>query len=376
MITESPNTRLDFADALRGYAILGVMLVHCWIILNPLNLPEWLKTISLGGSFGVQLFFIASAFTLLYSLTYAHNAQEGGRNFFIRRIFRILPMFYIAIILYSILLIINPFPIIGTSNIDATIPNIVSHFSFIFALDPIHINTLVPGGWSIATEMMFYITIPIIYTFVKKPLHAGFLLLGCITANMILMMSISKSRIVTANPSYFSFWLPNQFPVFCMGVLLFIILKEIMFNTDIITKLSQIQKQGLSSICILLSVGLAYYSLFVYQSSPNGIIKLYLISFAFMIFALGLAIYQSKLLVNRFTTYLGKISYSCYLLHFIIISLICKLIPALNNNISIAVFGIFYIVVIISTMALSSFTYHYIELPGISIGKQLIKILK
>jgi len=353
--------RLEFADALRGYAILGVMLVHCWIALNPINLPEWLKTASINGSFGVQLFFIASAFTLFYSLTYAHVKLEGWKSFFIRRIFRVVPMFYIAIVLYSVILFANWFPVIGTTPADAGIPNILTHLTFLFGFDPVHINTLVPGGWSIATELAFYLTIPIIYTYVKNTTHVCILLLGSALANII--FSISKNSFAIANPTYTFYWLPNQFPVFCLGILLFFLLKEVTFNSELIKRCI-----GFGSISV--SLGLLYYFIFIYASPMTGTIKLYALSIAFMIFAFGLAVYPG-VMVNKFITHLGKISYSCYLLHFIVVSAISSLIIPLIPEITIPVFIGTYLSVILITMGISSLTYTYIEAPGINIGKQL-----
>lgn len=370
------NNRLEFADALRGYAILLVMAVHCWIYLNPLNSPEWLKTIFINGGFGVQLFFIASAFTLFYSLTYAHNQQDGWLAFFIRRIFRIVPMFYIAIIVYSIILSNNLFYVVGVSSGDAFTANILEHVAFLFAFDPIHVNTLVPGGWSIATEMMFYLTIPLIFTYVKRTSHICGLLLASIIANIGLQLYIVNTEIVNVNPMYFFWWLPNQFAVFCMGILLFMLLKDIIFNDNVISKLSELQKKCIGLVGLTSSTGIIYYALFIYARNPTGMITLYAISVAFMIFAASIAIYPFKLLVNKWITTVGKVSYSCYLLHFIVVSIIGAIVLNIIPDVSTEVIILTYAIVVNITIIISHFTYTYIEQPGISMGKQLIKKLK
>ena len=58
--------KLDFIDALRGYAILGVLMVHTSQYGNKLH--STLGTlITEKGAMGVQLFFLASSFTLFLS---------------------------------------------------------------------------------------------------------------------------------------------------------------------------------------------------------------------------------------------------------------------------------------------------------------------
>jgi len=58
--------KLEFIDALRGLAILGVILVHTGYSIG-LSGDKLLNDIVGSGAKGVQLFFIASAFTLFRS---------------------------------------------------------------------------------------------------------------------------------------------------------------------------------------------------------------------------------------------------------------------------------------------------------------------
>ena len=94
------DSKLRFVDALRGFAILGVLVVHCGQIgIN--EYPSLVQNIILNGAMGVQLFFVASAFTIF--LTYANLYDKEANpnvNFFIRRFFRIAPMYYLGIIYF------------------------------------------------------------------------------------------------------------------------------------------------------------------------------------------------------------------------------------------------------------------------------------
>jgi len=66
--------KYEFIDALRGYAILGVLMVHSAQSVQPSH--AFLLFAMARGSLGVQQFYIASALTLCLSWQF-RSAQEG-----------------------------------------------------------------------------------------------------------------------------------------------------------------------------------------------------------------------------------------------------------------------------------------------------------
>ena len=151
--------KYDYIDALRGFAILGVILVHSSQWVAPTS--SVLSTIASEGARGVQLFYIASALTLFLSLA-ARKQQEERANlsFFIRRFFRIAPAFYCAIIIYT--------AYYGMS-VRYWAPNGLEWWYipltafFMHGWHPETITSVVPGGWSIAVEMTFYLFVPYLF---------------------------------------------------------------------------------------------------------------------------------------------------------------------------------------------------------------------
>lgn len=89
------NLHYRYIDALRGYAILLVMACHA--SQTRVQLGELGRTLLNQGARGVQLFFVASALTLSISWT---SKNDGPLRFYIRRFFRIAPMFWLGIVVF------------------------------------------------------------------------------------------------------------------------------------------------------------------------------------------------------------------------------------------------------------------------------------
>ena len=96
------SKKLEYIDALRGWAVLLVISSH---VSGPLlELPYPARKLANFGWYGVQLFFLASAITLLISWrTDGRAFLPKVPEFFIRRFFRIAPLYYLGAIFYFII---------------------------------------------------------------------------------------------------------------------------------------------------------------------------------------------------------------------------------------------------------------------------------
>jgi peptidoglycan/LPS O-acetylase OafA/YrhL len=135
---------------LRGLAIIGVVVVHCSLYGDNENLPLLFQSFAHSGMFGVQLFFMVSAFTLFLSLDNRRHEEEFvWQGFFIRRFFRVAPMYYLGILYFLLQDGFGPrYFLCDTGHITGA--NILSNFLFVHGLYPFWISSLVPGGWSFA----------------------------------------------------------------------------------------------------------------------------------------------------------------------------------------------------------------------------------
>jgi peptidoglycan/LPS O-acetylase OafA/YrhL len=350
--------RYDYIDAMRGWAILSVIAFHC--MDGSYTFAEEVKSIFLHGNKGVQLFYIISAFTIF--LTLRQHASADSRlftNFFIRRFFRIAPMYYVAI-MFSLLLFSLGVPYLFR---EITMGNVMSNLTFTHGINPYWINGLVPGGWSITVEMMFYISAPFLFRKIKSLSAAVlFLILSLFVSalyNKVFLMNPMIENISLWNEFvYFSF--PNQLPVFASGVVLYFIIFE---------------KDRISSEIILIA-GLYLLLTVLLNTFRLPVILYFTMAFCCIIYALSRE--KNPVLVNKLMLYTGKVSYSMYILHFGILFFLKKYLwfnaPGYGTPIS----DFFYFTLTLSvtfflTLGLSTVTYHLIESPFQKLAKIIIK---
>lgn len=344
-----------YIDALRGWAILGVITVHTHQTVN--GLQGWFKNIASQGARGVQLFFIVSALTLFMSLN-ARRASEAGyiKNFFIRRFFRIAPLFYFGIFFYTFTDGLSPryWAPDGITYWHLWATGVFFHGWF-----PTSFTSVVPGGWSIGNEMNFYLLVPFLF-FLSKDHYRAFLL-GTVLALLSLKINLIAEPFLNSYPDYLikSFlllWLPSQLPIFLLGFGLYFMVKRL-----------KTENKNLSWFLTALA-GTAF--VYLSFSGLSGTILHFFYGIVFVLFGLALHLYANPFFVNKASCYIGTISYSAYLSHFFVIRLFRPIMPELENGLIELVF--FESIVIIVTIGVSELLYRYIEQPGIKLGRKLI----
>ena len=225
----SAPRHFDFVDALRGLAIVGVMMIH-----STFGIPNFhgrLRTLAAQGQFGVQLFFVVSAFTLFWSLRSRRTRERRPLlAFFTRRFFRLAPLFWVGIAFYLC---------VPVSNRSSAAPNgvgwphVLATLAFVHGWYPTTINSVVPGGWSIGAEAMFYLCIPVLFARVRTLNQALWLTLvaAWVTAALAGPVQHRLDRHFPADWGQvvfnFVFWsFPSQLPVFCLGIVLYFLLVD------------------------------------------------------------------------------------------------------------------------------------------------------
>jgi peptidoglycan/LPS O-acetylase OafA/YrhL len=345
--------KLDYIDALRGLAILGVIIVHT-DIYGTSNLSDFFKSVVVKGQSGVQLFFIASAFTLFYSFRNRVTTELSPvRNFFIRRFFRIVPLYYIAITYYLI-------------KSDALIPPgaIFANITFLHAFHPSWISSIVPGGWSIGVEMTFYLALPFLFFRIKNINQAFIFFMIALVVRYILFIAFMKTSFVNESvlwQEYMYLYFPSQLPLFALGIIMyFIICEGQLFNK-------------ISGKSILL------FSAMILAQLVTGIDLMptqVRFGLGFLVLGIALSRFKFKLIVNPVINYIGKISFSMYFIHFAVLHwlTVFKLIDYAENGVLNYILKLS--VVILLTVLFSSATYYLVEVPFQKLGKKFISWLE
>ena len=187
----SGQPREDFAvpslDVLRGIMPVLVLLSHAAIWTGAISS---LKAVFLAGGLAVDVFIFISGFLMLWHYLHREHREawtsgRTWRRFWIRRFFRIAPLYwFILTVVYLTLPSLNawieechrlyPPPWIGRevdpSRVDGAIGvvNVLSHYLFLFGFLPRFSSNNPLPDWSIGLEMQFYLAFPFIAIFIRK----------------------------------------------------------------------------------------------------------------------------------------------------------------------------------------------------------------
>jgi len=147
------NHKLLGLDHLRAFAIIYVLCFHYKFFGH----PDWEVGPGSFGWTGVDLFFVLSGFLIAGQLfaRVANNKPIQVKEFFIKRFFRIIPPYFLALILYF------SFPVLSEWG---QLSPAWKYFTFTlnFGLDLSKYSTF-SHAWSLCVEEQFYLILPLCF---------------------------------------------------------------------------------------------------------------------------------------------------------------------------------------------------------------------
>lgn len=162
-------------DGLRGLAIAMVLMLHFVGDTLPSN---GIETIVVGianyGSYGVDLFFVLSGFLITGILYDTRDDRHYFRNFFVRRVLRIFPLYYGVLIL--VFFVAPLLPLFQGPTLDGLIDR--QSWAWLYGIN-VYIAlqgewsfSYLQHFWSLCVEEHFYLVWPlIVYLLASRPRH-------------------------------------------------------------------------------------------------------------------------------------------------------------------------------------------------------------
>lgn len=363
--------KFAFIDAARGIAILMVVLVHATNRRPGLSFAtQWIGSY---GNMGVQLFFVASAYTLCLSHMQRRDEPHALRAYFIRRYFRIAPLYYLAMVLYFAMNTLRADSDPGARP-DYGALSVLSNIFFLHGVAPQVTTSLVPGGWSIGTEMLFYVLFPVLFVLALRleswrP-RASLVMLPVLFAIDCLVQPLfwapSQPRVISNDEMYGH--IVNQLPVFLLGIYAYF--------QDARPPRADRPADGRPVAAFAAFVAVTVASLllgrvvapFTFAVVPivSGV------SFLFLLEALKQIRDPGNLLCR-----IGRVSFSMYIFHFPVIHAVTDVATRVGRggaNPELLLLGT-YVASVGVTFAVALASEKWIERPGIALGKRLIERL-
>ena len=351
-------------NGLRFFAAFMVLICHIELNKKYFHIANNREVTRFLGHLGVDLFFVLSGFLITFLLIKEKDffGKINFKNFYIRRILRIWPLYYFIVILslfilpkFSILHINGSFFEFQSNN---ELIKVILLFVFILPNVLYLIKPVAFSGqtWSIGVEEQFYLIWPhIINRFNKfKFLFVLVLIIYWLIYWLLSLSFLDKLPYLEFFRNFYSHFKIDVLTIGAFGAVLY-------HEKSKVCDLVNSRVVFLISICALIMM---YFYL------PNGV-EIFRILYAvlFLIIILNLILNQKleNLFENKYFNHLGKISYGIYMYHKILIVFVINLF--LKHFKSIGVFEnvIIYSFSIILTLLVSHLSYSYFETPLLKI---------
>jgi peptidoglycan/LPS O-acetylase OafA/YrhL len=355
-------------DVVRGLMSWWVVVGHVLAFagFQEKNVPSVIAVV-MHGEYAVKVFMMMSGFVIAKLLA---DKNESYKVFITRRFLRIYPVFLVALAvailarpLYIPILLSSGAPLpwhydrIWDAENNHFWPHVFAHFSMLYGLIPESTLrytgiALLGPAWSMTIEFQYYLVAPLLIFVARRFGTKGWITLIVVSGLLSEVFAASLQR-------NFPTSLPDFLPLFLAGM------------TSCWIYAQMREEEAKVPADILLAGALLLYLLTRWLPVTIWGVALALI--------LGNGdsplVSKMKSLLNRPSLlFLGRISYSTYLIHYPILWLAKALVACVEPHANPFVVALaFFTLANPATLCASALLYHFVEKPGIDLGRRLFK---
>ncbi len=357
--------RLAAVEGMRGWLAMGVLFVH---VCGLSNIGITMRS-DAGDTF-VTVFMIISGFVITHLLV---TKQESSGVYITRRFMRLFPVFALTCIFgyLTVPLVLSALPsttayaglhdywsCIERSQTEHFWANLLAHSVMLHgalsaAVLPCAATTFNAPAWSLSLEWQFYLLAPLGLALTQKP-----------AARLVAVAALALLCLAARHGAFGQYqhesFLLISVPFFAVGV-------ASRFAYPLLAGRLRAPTAGLALLTMLAPLGWSVIPLLIW----GGLLTL-LITDRHAVSGIDAAAVRlgSLLLESRVATYVGKRSYSIYLIHLPILNALAYFLP--HSGLSgIRSFLTLLAVGVAMTLPLSCASYALVERPGIAFGNRL-----
>lgn len=272
-------SKLNQIQFLRGISAIFILLFHI----------QFLGI----GEFAVDIFFCISGFIMMYS------TEKNAQHIFLKRLIRIIPIYYFFTILMFILLKINPaLSLMSSPKCEYLIKSLFFIPYISTGATTTGVYPLIGAAWTLNLEVYFYI----IFSFSNKISHKK----RGIIASFILILIFIIGLIV--HHDIINYLMDSVILEFVFGIVSFYLFEKI--------KNKELNKKVKLMLLLITIISFLFLIIFnMYHIGNMRVIKYGILSF--LIFN-SILYSLSNVKIPKFFIVLGNISYSIYLVEFFV----------------------------------------------------------
>jgi peptidoglycan/LPS O-acetylase OafA/YrhL len=341
-------------DLMRAFFTLWVVLIHSMGMPRFGLSPEVTDAVRTNGLWSMDFFFLVSGYLVYRTLDLSTTREVHSRtNFYIRRVSRIIPLWWAVVLVTALFLRMRPAVIAAQAT-----------FAFGFLSYKVEFIPI-PVAWSLFVEETFYVLLPLFFIFFQDRRK---LVLAFIVTFVGGQLWLSKAAgLGVPDPFAFIWHMPLvHWPFFIMGIAIYLLEKKSLLRPWV-KKIGGRWKVTWFDVAVIsiLVLNPLYRSLPYILTVPVVFLSAFHPTTAWL-----------RLLDSRFMRWVGERCYAIYLLHGMVATWLRVPLWFLHvgehSPFGIFRFPLWFASVVVGTALCAKLSQRLIEEPALALGKAWI----